>query len=185
MEDLKGMRWNCPECKAEGIVKLVEWKERIPQRPMLHCEACDLYLDWYGRCHSCNVELFLTDIDVDDALEGKQVLCAKCQQPLNTDMFNVGTAAFVGSATPVPELVVRLNLPKESDFIEVAKARLGGDPTAERQLGVYHCSTTFRARAASRYLRILRNMEVPFSGVMFNYDPATSSKTLTDDERDF
>ena len=182
MEDLKELRWNCPNCKAEGAMRS---KERIPQTPMLHCEACDLYLDWYGRCHFCGVELFLTDSDVDDALEGRQVFCAKCQQPLNTDMFKVGTSAFVWSAIPVPELVVRLNLPRETDFIKAAKSRLAGDHPSEQRLGVYHCSTAFRARASSRYLQILHNIEVPFSLVMYNYDPATSNRTLKDDEHDF
>lgn len=185
MEDLRGWRWNCPNCKAEGTVKSVEWKERIPQRPMLHCEACDLYLDWYGSCPSCGVGIFLTDSDVDDAIEGKPVLCPQCQQPLNTDMFKVGTAATVFRGIPVPGLAVRLDLPKEADFIAAAKARLAGNPTAEQQLGVYHCSAAFRARAASRYLQILHSMKTPFSVVMYNYDPATSNITLADDERDF
>ncbi len=185
MEDLAGWRWNCPNCKGEGTVSSVESKVRKPERPLLHCNACDVYFDWYGSCHSCGADLFLTDTDVDNALEGKQVPCAKCHKPLNTDRFNVGTTMFVGSAIPVPELAVRLKLPKESDFIREAKTRLAGDLSTERQLAVYHCSTAFRARAASRYLQALRNKKIPFSLALFNYNPETSNTTLSEDDSDF
>ncbi|MGR3309796.1 MAG: hypothetical protein ACUZ77_03390 [Candidatus Brocadiales bacterium] len=180
MKDFKELRFDCPRCKAKGTGRV---KERKPAKPLLHCEACNLYLVFYGPCHSCGGELFLTDSVVDDALEGKQVLCDYCQKPLNLDELNVGTTSFVLSGTPVPGLVVCQNLPNEPDFIASAKARLAGNQIEEQYLGIYHCSTAFRLRATSRYLKSLR--EVPFSIVMYNYcDSAISDTTLKDDERD-
>lgn len=184
MEETVERRWYCPQCHGPGTLQRVP-PGFMPGRAVLHCEACDLYLEYYGPCPACGTELLLSDQDVDDALDGKPLLCPKCQQPLDTRSFNPGEAVMGMSGTLVPDLVPQRGPLDDSNFIDAARTLLKEDPRNRALLAIYHASTTLRIRAALRHVQSIRDLGTPFGMAQYNYDPSTERITSDADDREF
>jgi len=160
----------CPLC-GKTVEYSKEEVEQIKKKGKIFLKCCDQYLS-KTKCPNCHEQLWLTEEEVEKAMDGQEVECPKCQSSFVPKDYYVGQVDLALEGTIGYKLCPVFGWEEERAYLDRI-TNLGNFPLFE--VALYHVSSMTRLWTAQQSLEELDRLDLPspiklFFGEALNVD---------------